>query len=610
MYVRFCILLVMWWQFCVTLSLHISDVITENSTFYYRILPVSPSVRATIEFRISYLRSSFKETHPVMGIYTAYPKVNIEKHCSYIQYGQFHNGKLHSFLRIGEYETTTCALVGTDTVNCRGRVNVHDYIPRNFYLSFGFPCDRLRTTSLLGLKYNISFTRQSNDTTGCTNYSVQRNTEVCSRFYKEASVPNLVGGEKVKDIVKYLKKSMALEALAFVDGTCYQHIWEVACYTALPKCDTDAHRVMHPCREMCYDLVNGCWKKLKSLLGRMGSEFRYNNHNFYKTYIYSRNIFQEVGCNYLPSVNDSIPCFYKPVTCDSPPDVTNGTRILNATQKDVYQLHDVVQYACVNERFQIKDIDSIKCLHSGEWSHPPPKCVPAKEVKNSWMTFLYIILLVIFGTLLVLLIVYETKCKRKSSPELNVEKIQLDSILTQISDHDVPLLPTKRKQESTLSLNSLPLLRRNREFDAFVLYHFDTSHDFVINTLVPELEETRSLKLKIHSRDFQPGCYIDKNIEDAIESSNNAIILMSSGFTSSRWCADEFIHCYIEHIEDPSFKLFIIMMEAVRDLPDLTPNMKKLFAKQTYLELQDPELFTKLARHLRLEDSCNDNDRD
>ena len=98
-------------------------------------------------------------------------------------------------------------------------------------------------------------------------------------------------------------------------------------------------------------------------------------------------------------------------------------------------------------------------------------------------------------------------------------------------------------------------------FDAFVLYHFDTDNDFVINSLIPELEEARNLKLNIHSRNFQPGRNIDENIEDAIESSNNAIILVSAGFTTSKWCADEFTHCYIEHIEDPSFKLFIIMME-------------------------------------------------
>ena len=87
--------------------------------------------------------------------------------------------------------------------------------------------------------------------------------------------------------------------------------------------------------------------------------------------------------------------------------------------------------------------------------------------------------------------------------------------------------------------------------------------------LSQNLKKRKILSLKIHSRDFQPGRKIEENMEEAIKSSNNAIILISSGFITSRWCADEFTHCYIEHIEDPSFKLFAIMMCPVGSLTDL-----------------------------------------
>ena len=63
-------------------------------------------------------------------------------------------------------------------------------------------------------------------------------------------------------------------------------------------------------------------------------------------------------------------------------------------------------------------------------------------------------------------------------------------------------------------------------------------------------------------------------------------------------------------MEDPSFKLFIIVMEPVRDLPDLTLNMKKLLMEQTYLELQDPDLFTKLSKYLKPDDDSDTNDSD
>ena len=138
-------------------------------------------------------------------------------------------------------------------------------------------------------------------------------------------------------------------------------------------------------------------------------------------------------------------------------------------------------------------------------------------------------------------------------------------------------------------------MKRNREFDAFVIYCFDSDHDFVIDTLIPQLEEATTLKLKIHSRDFKLGCKVEDNIKDAIMTSNNAIVLVSAGFIKSRWCMKEFTHCYIEHTEDPAFKLFVIMMQPMRELPQLPLNMKELVTEQTYVERRDPELFTKLA---------------
>ena len=231
-------------------------------------------------------------------------------------------------------------------------------------------------------------------------------------------------------------------------------------------------------------------------------------------------------------------------------------------------------------------------------------------VNNSEIKLVYFVLPVTFILLLVVFICIGLNYKRKSSPELKEEKIQLDCILGQLTDNDESLLPSKRQQESTLSLDSLPLLKRKREFDAFAVYHFDSDDDFVVNTLIPQLEEITNLKLKIHSRDFEPGLKIEENIKDAIMTSNNAIILVSAGFTTSRWCADEFTHCYIEHVEDPSFKLFIILMEPVRDLPDLPLYMKKLLNEQTYLELQDPDLFTKLSRYLKPDDDSDANDTD
>ena len=146
-------------QHGVSYSAYVSGMITKNVTFFYRKLPVAPSVRTTMAFNVSYPTSFIRDKYPLLGIYTASPKMNIDKRCSYIQFGQLRNENLHPHLRLSGYRKTTYEISGTDTVNCRAKFNVQDYIPRNFYLTFGFSCDWPTFYSLNGLEYNISFTR-------------------------------------------------------------------------------------------------------------------------------------------------------------------------------------------------------------------------------------------------------------------------------------------------------------------------------------------------------------------------------------------------------------------------------------------------------------------
>ena len=336
--VKFWTCLVILSQFSVAHSAHVSGTITENVTFF---LPEVTSCSIyTDNNRVQhyYLRMSISGTehYPLIGIYAT--KINIAKQCSYIRYGQLRNENLHPFLRVGRYRTTTCELSGTDTQDCRGKVVVQDYIPRNFHLTFGFRCYWPRIHFLQGLEYNISFSKQSNSTNVCINYSMLWYTESCTRFYNETSLPNLVGDEHVEQSVSYFKESVAYDALLLQYGTCYEHFSELVCYVLLPKCDRVNQQVTHPWIEMCRDIIEGCWEKLSPLIAFRRPGWSVNRDRYY----------QLVNCDYLPSLHGSVPCFYKPVTCDSRPDVTNGAAILSITQKDVYTLHDVVQYACVN----------------------------------------------------------------------------------------------------------------------------------------------------------------------------------------------------------------------------------------------------------------------
>ena len=77
-----------------------------------------------------------------------------------------------------------------------------------------------------------------------------------------------------------------------------------------------------------------------------------------------------VGCSYLPSVDGSIPCFYKPVTCDNPTNITNAVIRNYNKSTNGFNVSTEIEYYCVNNT-QMKGKNKRTCLYSGEWSEGP-----------------------------------------------------------------------------------------------------------------------------------------------------------------------------------------------------------------------------------------------
>ena len=305
---------------------------------------------------------------------------------------------------------------------------------------------------------------------------------------------------------------------------------------------------------MCHDYLNGC----RHLVG------------------------YEYDCDYLPPRNGNIPCFHNFIRCNAPPSVENAV---------VVRRNDTAHYSC-SEGFTLEGYKNITCMLSGKWSRPP-HCVPVsleEETPSLLVPLLSVFEIVILIIIIVLICTIKLKAKRtqridRDQMQAGIEPKEMDKLLKDF----------QRKEDPGASV--VPL-QRNREFDAFVLYHFDSDDSFMISHLLPELEENRGFKLFIHSRNFTPGRDIKDNIEEAIEGSNSAIIIMSQGFVDSMWCKEEFTHCYIENMKDVAFNLFVIMMQPVETLVNISPYMKTFFVNKTYLHVNDPDLFTKLARHL------------
>ena len=350
-------------------------------------------------------------------------------------------------------------------------------------------------------------------------------------------------------VLEYFDLYKAYETGFILGGRCYQHIEELACHIIFPECDPVTKQVVHPCREMCWALKEACLQKGLSLAKQVVSKYGWDQHILNDFSIFC-------DCDYLPSINGSVPCFYKPVTCDSPPDVTSVT-MLNTSQNDVYQLQDVVQYDCVNETDEMRGNNTITCLYSGQWSHSPPQCT---SPQNSVHPLQIVLPVLIIPLVVIFIIIIKFKIKSKT----------------------------------------IMVLSRVRDFDSFVCYKFDTDNDYVVNVILKSLEELCEppLRLCVHERDFLPGLHIKDNIKDAVTKSNSAIIVMSQAFIDSDWCQEEFAHCYLENMKDPAFKIFMIMMQPTECLDNLSEYMKRFIASKTYLSKYDVKLFQKIICYL------------
>ena len=314
-----------------------------------------------------------------------------------------------------------------------------------------------------------------------------------------------------------------------------------------------------------------------------------------------------------------------------------------------YYLHDTAQYTC-SEGFKLEGNEVVKYTYSGQWS-TPPRCYPVPksfaEVATGFMTIYmgWFTVIVLAAPYLIVSMKYLIKMKsarkiehrkdndetanpehRKdddetANPDLKTEH-RKDDDETANPDLEVDFF-TPNHNSVTTNGGSRTLKKilenerfwiegdgvcpwcpssdppkRNREYDGFVPYCFDSDDDFILYVLIPQMEETWGFKMYLHNGDFIVGRDITKNVQEGIRRSNSAIIVMSQGFVSSLWCNEEFPQCYLENMKDPSFNLFVLLMQPRETLVGISDYMKTFFERKTYLEMDDPEVYIKLAERL------------
>nr|KAG5692120.1 hypothetical protein BaRGS_014283 [Batillaria attramentaria] len=99
------------------------------------------------------------------------------------------------------------------------------------------------------------------------------------------------------------------------------------------------------------------------------------------------------------------------------------------------------------------------------------------------------------------------------------------------------------------------------QYDLFVCYDSEDSH-WVLNHLMPVLEEQMELRLCVHQRDFIPGKNITDNIVDSLAVSKRVLALFSPNFAESQWCQFELEMC-LSHVVDGDDVMVIVLLEDV-----------------------------------------------
>jgi len=104
-------------------------------------------------------------------------------------------------------------------------------------------------------------------------------------------------------------------------------------------------------------------------------------------------------------------------------------------------------------------------------------------------------------------------------------------------------------------------------YDIFISYS-DNDRDWVLNSLLPNLETKSKVNVCLHERDFQVGIGILENIISSIDRSRCILLVISQSFLRSQWCQFELHLAQHRLLETRREELLLLFLEEI-------PRMKR-----------------------------------
>ncbi|XP_074550137.1 uncharacterized protein LOC141807817 [Halichoeres trimaculatus] len=125
--------------------------------------------------------------------------------------------------------------------------------------------------------------------------------------------------------------------------------------------------------------------------------------------------------------------------------------------------------------------------------------------------------------------------------------------------------------------------RASCQYDAFISYNA-ADEPWVVQEMLPKLEDEQGWRLCLHHRDFEPGKPIMENITDAIYGSRKTICVISRRYLESEWCSREMTLASFRLFDEQKDVLILVFLE---DIPtaQLSPyyRMRKVLKRRTYV---------------------------